>query len=144
MNLADRIEEFVTKAAFEDIPCSPCLQGARRLDVSVIGREDNYPGFRVPSAHDPDRRFAVLPGHLHVEKHDVGSQQVVALDRLDAVRGFANDLDAVLRCQKSDDALPQHGVIVDDQNPYCSHETPPIYRTSHGATPQMVTGGIAA
>ena len=124
INFADRIEELAAKAAFEEIPRSPGFQGARRLNVPVICRENNYLGFRVTLANRPNCRFAVLPRHLHVEQHDIGAQLIVAFEGLDAVSAFANDLDVALRRQKSDDALSQHRMIVDDQNPYRSHENP--------------------
>lgn len=95
-------------------------------------------------ANDPDRRLAILAGHLHVEEHDVRLQPIELLDGINAIAGLANDLDILFRFEKGDHAFAQHRMIVDDQNTYRSHETPLIHRSLHGAARPAVTDGQVA
>lgn len=67
-------------------------------------------------ADDPERRFdAVHDGHLEVHEGDIGSEPPGWRDRLLAVRGFANDLNAALDVEEAAKTFAELDAVVDEQ-----------------------------
>src|SRR5262249_49078407 len=104
---------------------------------------DQNPGVRVRRdlARGGD---AVDVRHAHVHQHHVGLRQPALLDRLTAVRGFADDDDRVVGGQDGSQAGTHEVVVVDDQNAY-RHEpawvpavSPRGSRTSNRNVPSSV------
>ena len=66
-----------------------------RLDgVLIVRRDEDDVRRRVRLEHPPRDLEAGQPRHLDVEEHDVRLQAVDGRQRLDAVAGLADDLDA--------------------------------------------------
>ena len=96
------------------------------VERAALGRLDRGGDGAVPGDHDdlragveiakPGQRLqAVEPGHLHVEKDEVGTELGVDRDRLAAGRRHA-DLQ-LLVLQHLLQRLPDAGFVVDDQDP---------------------------
>ena len=81
--LVDRLQQVVDRVDLE------------RLDGVLIVRRDEddvRPVLRVE--HPPRHLEPGQPGHLHVEKHDVGLQAIDGRERLDPVARLPDHLDA--------------------------------------------------
>jgi hypothetical protein len=70
---------------------------------------------RPPACGAPPR--SRQPGHLHVEKHDVGLQPVDRFERLDAVASLADDLDAADLAEQIAELVAGQLLIVHENGP---------------------------
>ncbi len=64
------------------------------------------------------RLDAVQVRHPHIHEHDVGLQLASEPDRVGAVDGLPDDVDARVRPQKRSEPGPHHGLVVRDQHTY--------------------------
>ena len=60
---------------------------------------------------------AVDAGHADVHEHDVGGELLGLDDRLFAVLGLGDDVDALFRVQDHVEPAPEQGLVVGDHHP---------------------------
>ena len=88
---------------------------AKRVDDgAVVGkrREDDHAGRRAQLAQAPGCLDTVATRHTQVHQHDVGMQSLDELDRLLAVGGRADDLDAGQQAEQRRQALANDALVV--------------------------------
>ena len=85
--------------------------------VHVEGRQHHDLRLGRAVGEEPARRLdAVELRHAHVHQHDVRREPLPFGDRLEPVRGFADDLDVLLRFEDHAEARAHECLVVDDQD----------------------------
>ena len=89
----------------------------RCIQVGLVLGDGEHERLR-PAARPQSRARAqtVDAGHLEIEQHDVRSPALGEGQRLGAVGGEPDHLDALVRTQQRRRTLPHQTVIVDDKN----------------------------
>ena len=100
----DRLQQIVDRVDLE------------RLDrVLIEGRDEDDVRRRAAAVEHPARHLeAGQPRHLHVEKHDIGLQPLDRRQRLDAVAGLADDLDAADLPEQVAQLVARQLLVVDE------------------------------
>jgi hypothetical protein len=102
--------------ALEEVGLSSGLQGAEDVLIAVEGGEDDEAGCGVFGADADDGVDAAESGELEVHEGDVGAEGAMEFDGFEAVAGFADDFDLGHDVEKSDEALTDDVVVVDDED----------------------------
>jgi hypothetical protein len=102
---------------FEEVTVHACLH--RLVEVFLEIGDGQHDDLRL-GRDGSDGAGGLDPAgarHAHVHDHDVRCQLADAADRLDPVRGLADDLDVGLVVEDAVEPAPEQRVIVDDHDP---------------------------
>jgi hypothetical protein len=115
MHCPDGLQQLGARRALADV--GPGARFQRREDLLLEGITREHDGAHVRPAHAQLRQEldAADPGQPQVQHRDVRRLGHVQRERLLRARGFADDLHVRLCREDREDALANHGVIVDDQ-----------------------------
>src|SRR5215469_10445162 len=86
----------------------------------LVSGEEDHRG-QLPLWQGSQNVKPVDAGHLHIKKHNIGSEFQNFLDRRRTVAALPDDLDILESLQPQCDPAPRQRFIVDDQ---CPHATP--------------------
>ena len=67
-------------------------------------------------------------GHLDVEEHEIGTQPLNRVDRLEAVGGFADQLEPILGREQHPQPLARQRLVVGDQRADARRLSPRVMR----------------
>ena len=104
--LVDRLQQVVDRVDLE------------RLDrVLIVGGDEDDVRRRLRVDHAPRHLETGQPRHLDVEEHDVGLQSLDRAQRLDAVAGLPDHLDAADLAEQIAQLVPRELLVVDQDAP---------------------------
>jgi len=112
----DGLTQDIDRAFFGEIRgCARGLHLLLRIG-GLIDRQTDDHDVR-PICFDPPRRFnAVHAGHVDVHHHDIWTELLSECHGFDTVARFADHFQMIVGCDDAPHALPQHPVIVHQQN----------------------------
>ncbi len=106
----ERLGESLAAEGLQQVVERPDLEGL--YGVLVVGGGEDHRG----DTSDATQHVEAGPlRHLHVEEAQVGLELVDDANRLVRIRGLADDLEVVNRCQQTLELLPRRFLVVDDQ-----------------------------
>ena len=113
----DRADELVAVRALDEVPARPGQQGGQdRVVVRVHGEHEHRDARMVPG-HGPQNVEPRPARHRQVAEDDVGFRPAHGSQQLVAVGGLPHELDALDGVQDGGDAVPDHGVVVRENDP---------------------------
>ena len=116
----DRRDELLGRRVLEQEPAGTCAQ--RLVDVLItVERGEHQDARRLAAGDavrdDPPRGLETVElGHADVHQHDVGTERPDQVDRVAAVRRFADDLDLGLGVEDHAEPGAHECLVVDEQH----------------------------
>src|SRR5919106_405341 len=114
---SDGVGHFPGVDLFQQVSGSPCLDRVVEVRFLVADREHQDLGVREQIPDLLGGFDAGAPGHPDVHEHDIRHELLSPVHGFLAVGAFADDVDVRLLVEDQLKALPEQGVVVDDENP---------------------------
>jgi hypothetical protein len=110
-------EQLGPRGVLEQVAGGAGLDGADHVAFGVEGGQDQHPDLRVALPQGPDGGHPVQGGHAQVDQGDVGPDPGDQGQRLQAVAGLADHLQVRLGGDHATEPVPDHRMVVGDQQP---------------------------
>jgi len=129
MNSPDRVQQFFSQQAFQEIPLCARLECALHLGITGVRRQYNDASFGKLAANRVDRVDTAHIWHLQIHERDIGVVISELLDGFAPVARLRDQLHIRLGPNQPDNAVTDNRVIV--RRKYSNHVlTPPFQRNN--------------
>jgi hypothetical protein len=110
-----RVHQLLAQHAFQEVPGRTGLQCAKSLGIAAIGRQNNDSRLGKLAADRRDGLDAIQIRHAQVHQRDIWTVFAEQRDGVTTVGRLRDECHIRLTLNDGSHALPQQGVIVDNE-----------------------------